>query len=554
MAQFAADSSKRARDNNRRRLKHYLFRPFPAATRARMETHPGRMSIKNLVSILIPLYNEEEFIGTLLERVLAAPFPGDVTREVIVVDDCSTDRSSAIAKGYEERHPGVIRVVSHAVNQGKGAAVRTAVAMARGEFCVIQDADLEYDPREIGRLLKPLLEDEADVVFGSRFASQGDRRVLYFWHSVANKLLTLICNMASNLNLTDMETCYKAFRTDLLKTIPIRSDRFGIEPELTIKVAKRKARVYETAISYHGRTYAEGKKIGWKDAFAALGVILRFAFTRDIHIDSGPETLEALSNAPKFNGWMADTVRPFVGENVLEIGAGIGNLTSALLNGNSRWVTADISAEHLERLRARFGSQANVEIRYCDLMRSDTFEPLSGQMDSVVCLNVLEHVEDDLMGLRNIHSALAPGGRAIILVPHDQKIFGTLDTALGHYRRYSHQELQLRMEQAGFEVERIIEFNRVSRPAWWVSGRLLKRRAVGTGQMRVFDRFVWLMRKVDEALPWPPTSIIAVGKRPSGIAVRQPAPEVSPGEPRRSEHFLPTGQAVESGRMRYPGV
>jgi SAM-dependent methyltransferase len=471
------------------------------------------MLTKNLVSILIPLYNEEQFIGTLLNRVLAAGLPDGITREIVVVDDCSTDGSLAIARAHEQAYQDLIRVECHAVNRGKGAAVRTALGLARGEFCVIQDADLEYDPREIARLLRPLLENEADVVFGSRFASRGERRVLYFWHSVANKFLTLICNMASNLNLTDMETCYKAFRTELLKSIPIRSQRFGIEPELTIKVAKRKARVYETSISYHGRTYAEGKKIGWRDAFAALWAITRFAFSRDLHIDSGPETLEALSNAPKFNGWMADTIRPYVGRNVLEIGAGIGNLTSALLNGNERWITADISLDHLARLRAKFGNSPNIEVRYGDLMQPETFEPLSGQMDSVVCLNVLEHVEDDLMGLRSIHSCLAPGGRAIVLVPHDQRIFGTLDTALGHYRRYSHEELRSRMEQTGFEVERILEFNRVSRPAWYVSGRVWKSRAVGAGQMRVFDRMVWLMRKVDANLPWPPTSIIAIGRR-----------------------------------------
>jgi glycosyltransferase involved in cell wall biosynthesis len=471
------------------------------------------MTIKNLVSILIPLYNEEQFIETLLERVLAAPLPSGVTREIVIVDDCSRDGSLAIAASFEQRHPEIVRVGSHTVNRGKGAAVKTALSMASGEFCVIQDADLEYNPREISRLLRPLLDDDADVVFGSRFASLGDRRVLYFWHSVANKFLTLLCNMASNLNLTDMETCYKAFRTDFLKTIPIRSRRFGIEPELTIKVAKRRARVYETAISYHGRTYAEGKKIGWKDAFAALWVILRFAFTSDLYSDSGPETLEALSNAPRFNGWMADTVRPYIGKTVLEIGAGIGNLTNVLLNGNARWITADVSPDHLARLEKRFGGYPNVEIRYCDLMSPETFEALAGQMDSVVCLNVLEHIEDDMMGLRNIHSSLAPGGRAIILVPHDQRIFGTLDSALGHYRRYSHDELRSRMQEAGFEVERILEFNRVSRPAWYVSGRVLKSRAVTGGEMRIFDRLVWLMRKVDASLPWPPTSIIGIGRR-----------------------------------------
>ena len=242
----------------------------------------------NVLSILIPLYNEEEFIGTLLERVLAAPLPGELQREICIVDDCSTDGSFAVVQSYAARYPGLIHVGRHAVNQGKGAAIRSALAMADGELCVFQDADLEYDPLEIASLLKPILAGHADVVFGSRFASTGERRVLYFWHSVANQCLTLLCNMASNLNLTDMETCYKAFRTTLLKSIPLRSERFGIEPEITIKIAKRKARVYETPISYHGRTYDEGKKIGLKDAFEALWVIVRFAFSNDIHREAAP--------------------------------------------------------------------------------------------------------------------------------------------------------------------------------------------------------------------------------------------------------------------------
>ncbi len=254
----------------------------------------------NVVSILIPLYNEEEFIGTLLDRVLTATLPANLQREICLVDDCSTDGSYRVAEAYAARYPGIVRLGRHPVNRGKGAAIRSALALADGEYCVFQDADLEYDPQEIAGLLKPILNGHADVVFGSRFASTGERRVLYFWHSVANQFLTLLCNMASNLNLTDMETCYKAFRTPLLKSIPIRSERFGIEPEITIKVAKRKARVYETPISYHGRTYDEGKKIGLKDAFDALWVILRYMFTSDIRMEPLPlETPAATPTTPR---------------------------------------------------------------------------------------------------------------------------------------------------------------------------------------------------------------------------------------------------------------
>jgi glycosyltransferase involved in cell wall biosynthesis/phospholipid N-methyltransferase len=463
-----------------------------------------------LVSILIPLYNEEEFVGTLLERVLAAPLPEGVGREIIVVDDGSKDTSAEIVEDMAAAHPGVIRLIRQPRNQGKGAAIRTAIEHATGEFSIIQDADLEYNPREYGRVLAPLLEGEADAVFGSRFMISGERRVLYFWHSVANQILTLMCNVVADLNLTDMETCYKAFRTSLLQSMPIRSDRFGLEPELTIKLAKRRVRIYETPITYHGRTYDEGKKIGLKDAFDAVWVILRYAFTRDLYKDPGGEILDALSGARRFNEWMADTIQPYLGRRILECGAGIGNLSRVLSPRRELYVAGDINAEYLARLRQRFQHRPRIDVRHCDLSNPVDFEPLAGSVDTVVCLNVLEHIEDDLGALCNIHTALMPGGRAIILVPHGQKIFGSLDTALGHYRRYSHAQLQQRLEQAGFRVERILNFNRISRFPWYVTGRIFKRTTISRLQLRIFDRFVWLWRRLDPMLPWPPTSIIAI--------------------------------------------
>jgi glycosyltransferase involved in cell wall biosynthesis len=468
--------------------------------------HPLRLSV------LVPLYNEEEFVAPIIERVLEAPLPDGMDREVIVVDDGSSDGSAEIVAEMAARHPE-IRLVRHERNRGKGAAIRTAIEHARGDFSIIQDADLEYDPREYVHVLRPLLEGKADVVYGSRFMIVGERRVLYFWHSVANRLLTELCNLVADVNLTDMETCYKAFRTSLLKSIPIRSERFGIEPELTIKTARRQVRIYETPVSYHGRTYEEGKKIGLKDALEAVFVILRYAFTNDLYKDSGPDILHALSKAPRFNRWMGDTIRPYVGERVLEIGAGIGNLTRVLIPRVKCYVAADIDPEHMARLATRFQHRHNLHVRHCDLAEPSDFAGLGG-MDTVVCLNVLEHIEDDMQGLRNIHSALAKDGRAIVLVPHGQEIFGTLDAALGHYRRYSHEELRQKMEQAGFRVERILDFNRISRPGWYVSGKLLKRTTLGAMQMKLFDQLVWLWRRIDQRLPWPPTSIIAIAVKP----------------------------------------
>jgi len=466
-----------------------------------------------LVSILVPLYNEDEYVGVILQRAATARLPGNLSREIIVVDDGSTDDSAAVVEEVASQHPGLITLLRSARNRGKGAAIRTAIQHARGEYCVIQDADLEYNPSDYMQLLQPLVDGVADAVFGSRFTVSGRRRVLYYWHTVANRCLTALCNIVADLNLTDVQTGYKAARTSLLRSIPIRSDRFGIEPELTIKLSKRGARLYEVPISYEGRTYEDGKKIGTGDAFEAVWIICRYAFTNDLYEDAGGEILDAFSAAPRFNKWMADTIRPFVGSRVLEIGAGMGNLTRQLARKRLRYVATDIDPEHLARLRCVLKHHTKLESAECDLSRREHFEPFAGTMDTVICLNVLEHIHDDLAGLRNISLALQPGGRAIILVPNGEDLFGSLDVALGHFRRYSSTSLRNRLEETGFEIEAILDFNRISRPGWFVTSRLLKRSRLARWQLGVFDKFVWLWRRADNVLPWGPTSIIAIARK-----------------------------------------
>ena len=237
------------------------------------------------LSILVPLYNEEEFIQELLRRVVAAPLPGGLEREIIVVDDCSHDDTELMVRDYMERNPALaIRYIRHDKNQGKGAAIHTGIHHATGEYLLVQDADLEYDPREYNTLLEPILTGYADVVYGSRFMGGKPHRILFFWHTIGNRFLTFCSNLFTNLNLTDMETGYKAFRTSLIQQIPLKEKRFGFEPEVTARVSQvAGVKIYEVGISYYGRTYKEGKKIGWKDAVRTLFCILKYSlFVRKI--------------------------------------------------------------------------------------------------------------------------------------------------------------------------------------------------------------------------------------------------------------------------------
>jgi len=241
------------------------------------EINTKAMLLKKL-SIIIPAYNEGETIHLILDKVKAVNLINDITKEIIIVNDCSTDNTEQAIESYIAQNPGInIQYYKHEINKGKGAALHTGIKNATGEYLVIQDADLEYDPEEYNDLLKPIIKGFADVVFGSRFMGGNPHRVLFFWHTIGNKFLTMLSNMYSNLNVTDMETCYKLFNTQMVQSLNLREKRFGFEPEVTVKISKiPNVRIYEVGISYYGRTYAEGKKIGWKDGFRAIYCILKY--------------------------------------------------------------------------------------------------------------------------------------------------------------------------------------------------------------------------------------------------------------------------------------
>lgn len=352
--------------------------------------------------------------------------------------------------------------------------------------------------------------------------------MLPFWHSVINKTLTLISNMFCNLSLTDMETCYKVFRTDLLKSIPIRSDRFGFEPEITMKSAKRKLRIYEVPISYHGRTYEEGKKIGWKDGVKALAVILHFWVIDDLYVEPyGRAFLNNLTGTPQYLDWLTRILRPHLGDCVLELGAGIGNLSGRLMGRRVEYVAAESNPLHLHALRNRFLRTPNVRIAGVAADDVAGIQNLPGAFDTVLCVNVLEYT-DSFDVLRAAREKLNPGGSLIVLVPQGRSLYGPIDKTLGHRRRFSRRDLRTALESNGFHVARMYQLNSAGAAAWWFFGKVLHRRIINKLALKIFDKTVWFWRRVDGLLPWKGLSLIAIASPAPSYAARPEQLQDSP--------------------------
>ena len=460
-----------------------------------------------LLSVIVPCYNERATVAELLRRVREVP----VDKEIIVVDDQSTDGSRDVVASLAAEW-GEIRHLFQPVNMGKGAAIRRGIEEARGDIVVIQDADLEYDPEEYPKLIQPILDGYADVVFGSRFEGY-PRRVMLFWHRMGNTFLTFLSNMTTNLDLTDMETCYKVFRREVIQSIRLRSNRFGIEPEITAKVARRGYRIYEVPISYYGRDYWEGKKIHWKDGFSALWTILRYGLFDDR--ENEPRTFTQVrrrARLKRYNRWVWERIAPFVGQRILEAGAGSGTMTR-FMYGRELIVAGDRETAYYDRLRNMFRRRPGIEVERVDL-ESDSVLPLAARrFDTVTCINVLEHTADDVGALRRAHALLQPGGRVVIFTPADGSLFGSLDRGIGHQRRYEKEELVEKLQSAGFVVQHVSFQNQLARLAWRVNARLLGRKSLPSGQSRVFDRLVPLLRRLEGDDPSSGLSLIAVGRK-----------------------------------------
>jgi len=460
----------------------------------------------------MPVYNEKGIVREVMEQILNAPVENPF--ELLVIDDGSTDGSTEIIWEMASKHDNVVPIRLQK-NHGKGFAIRQAIQKMTGDIALIHDADLKYSVADYPRILKPILEGNADAVFGSRFLVKDETMVMFFWHRVANKILAFLVNIFTNMTYTDVETCFKAVRATILKQTPLFEDRFGIEVELAIKLPKWNLRIVEVPISYIGRTCYEGKKIGLRDSMRSLWAIFKYSvLNRSFSTNKGFLILKALEYDPKYNDWLFALIKRFLGRNIVEVGSGIGTISKYLLLYDNVALT-DIDPFYLEVLKRRYAYLAHVGVYYYDITQPERFnEVIPFVPDTIICSNVIEHIKDAREVVASFERLLAPGGRLILLIPQGNHLYGAVDRAAGHYKRYTVEEAEECLGNSGFEVEYIATFNKFTVPLWYVRTCILKGSKISSASSIIHNLMVPILKPLDRVLPWKGLSILAVGKKP----------------------------------------
>ncbi len=447
------------------------------------------------LSLVMPVFNEEKTI----EKSIAEVLKHDFINQLVVVNDGSTDSTSGILSKISDPR---VKIIEQPRNYGKGYALRTGFKNATGPYIGVQDADMEYDPADLEKLLIPLEKNLADAVFGSRFISSDAHRVLYFWHSVGNRFLTTLSNMFTNLNLSDMETCYKIIRKDILREIDLKENRFGFEPEITAKLASLGARIYEVGISYSGRTYQEGKKIGWKDGFRAIYVIVKYGSRgrrkhkrlRKLEIQADADLapsmgLENLASLKNYNQWIYRKFEQFLGNSVLDIGSGSGNLAKLFFKKTENLTLLEPSSVGFNNLK-KIEEFTSGKVEIVNKSIEDYVKTSGQKFDTITLTNVLEHIKNHNMILTELKNLLAPEGHLVIFVPAFELLYSKFDFKVGHYRRYRKKSLERIVESAGLRVVTIQYFNFVGFFGWFLFAKIFGGNPTKSRFVKIIDRYV----------------------------------------------------------------
>lgn len=442
------------------------------------------------LSIIIPVYNEVNTILEVIKRVKETPFD----KEIIIVDDNSSDGTTDLLRSLNEDN---IKTLLNDKNRGKGFAIRRALNYVTEDIVIIQDADLEYYPDEYGNLIEKITQGKADVVYGTRFL--GAHRVFYFYHYLGNLFINLIANIILNTNLTDLMTGYKAFRANVIKKLTLEADGFGIEAEITAEVFKRRYRVYEVPISYEGRTYEEGKKIKWTDFFSCLYWLLKAAFRG---IDVAEDTLLKMVMMKNNNRWTFAKIKPFLGRKVLELGSGIGTFSKYLIEKGREVTLTEINKEYSDYLKKRFISNPWIKILNIDICDMDVALG-SNKYDTIVGINILEHINDDIGIIKKIKQVITPSGKFLLVVPAHKKLFGEFDRKLGHFRRYSKKDLEEKLKAEDFIIERMEYMNFLGAIGWFIEYKLLKRKRMPQITIWFADKIIPIINLIEKFIKFP---------------------------------------------------